>query len=115
VNAPHVISEHLNEIRSGRRCGARLRSRRYSSTRFRAQSAAGVAQLQRTHDGARTDGSSLTLRAPGTRTAPGVFSLVAELRGHERQAAEELEQWKTHHEERRVIDASPAAVTLAMI
>jgi hypothetical protein len=39
-----------------------------------------------------------------------VVSLVAELRGHERQAAEELEQWKTHHEERRVIDASPAAI-----
>jgi hypothetical protein len=26
---------------------------------------------------------------------PGVVSLVAELRGHERQAAEEVEQWKT--------------------
>jgi hypothetical protein len=30
-----------------------------------------------------------------TRMDPGVVSLVAELRGHERQAAEELEQWKT--------------------
>jgi hypothetical protein len=29
-----------------------------------------------------------------------VVSLVAELRGHERHAAEELEQWKTHLEER---------------
>jgi len=27
-----------------------------------------------------------------TRIAPGVVSLVAELRGHERHAAEELEQ-----------------------
>ena len=49
-----------------------------------------------------------------TRLDPGVVLLVAELRGHERQAAEELEQWKTHHEERRVIDASPAAIVLAL-
>jgi hypothetical protein len=42
---------------------------------------------------------------------PGVVSLLAELRGHERQAAEEQGQWKTHHEERLVIDASPAAIT----
>ena len=33
---------------------------------------------------------------------PGVVSLVSERRGHERQAAEELEQRKAHHEERRV-------------
>ena len=45
-----------------------------------------------------------------TRIDPGVVSLAAELRGHERQAAEELEPWKTHPEERKVIDASPAAV-----
>jgi hypothetical protein len=45
---------------------------------------------------------------------PGVVSLVAELRGHERQAAEELGQRKTHHEVRKVIDASPAAITLAL-
>jgi hypothetical protein len=44
-----------------------------------------------------------------------VVSLVAELRGHERQAAEGLSQWKTHIEERHVIDASPAAITLAML
>ena len=30
-----------------------------------------------------------------TRIDPGVVSLVSGLRGHERQAAEELEQWKT--------------------
>src|ERR1035437_5748868 len=30
-----------------------------------------------------------------TRSAPGVFSPVAELRGHERQAAEELGLWTT--------------------
>jgi hypothetical protein len=36
-----------------------------------------------------------------TRIDPGVVSLVAELRGHERQAAEKLGQRKTHHEERR--------------
>jgi hypothetical protein len=46
---------------------------------------------------------------------PGVVSLVAAVRGHERQAAEELERWKTHHEERKVVDASPAAVTLALL
>jgi hypothetical protein len=40
-----------------------------------------------------------------TRIAPGVVSLVAELRAHERQAAEELASGRTHHEERRVIDA----------
>jgi hypothetical protein len=34
----------------------------------------------------------------------------------ERQAAEELGQWKTHREERKAIDAtSPAAVTLALL
>jgi hypothetical protein len=48
------------------------------------------------------------------RIDPGVVALVVELRGHERQAAEELEKGKTHHEERRVIDASPAAITLAL-
>jgi hypothetical protein len=44
-----------------------------------------------------------------------VVSLVAEFGSHERQAAEELEQWKTHHEERRVMDASPTAITLATL
>jgi hypothetical protein len=38
-----------------------------------------------------------------TRIDPGVVSLAAELRGHERQAAEELEQ--TVAEGREVIDA----------
>jgi hypothetical protein len=50
-----------------------------------------------------------------TRSDPGVVSLVADLRGHERQAPEGLGQGKTHHEVRKVIDASPAAVTLAAI
>ena len=36
-----------------------------------------------------------------TRIDPGVVSLVAELRAHERRPAEELEPWKTHHEERK--------------
>jgi hypothetical protein len=49
-----------------------------------------------------------------TRTDPGVVSLVAELCGHERQAAEELEQRKTRVEERKPLDASPAAITLGM-
>jgi hypothetical protein len=42
-----------------------------------------------------------------TRITPGVVSLVAELRGHERQAAEELGQWKTRVEERKILAASP--------
>jgi hypothetical protein len=50
-----------------------------------------------------------------TRIDPGVVSLFAELCAHERQAAEELERWKTHVEERKVIDASPAAVRLALL
>jgi hypothetical protein len=50
-----------------------------------------------------------------TRIAPGMVSLFAELRGHERQAAEDLGQWKTRVEEPKVIDASPAVVTLAML
>jgi hypothetical protein len=36
-----------------------------------------------------------------TRIAPGVVAVVAELRGHERQAAEELERWKTRVEGRK--------------
>lgn len=39
------------------------------------------------------------------RIDPGVISLLAVLCAHEQQAAQELGQWKTHHEERRVIDA----------
>jgi hypothetical protein len=41
--------------------------------------------------------------------------LLAKLRGHERQTVEKLKRWKTHHEERKVIDASPAAITLALL
>src|ERR1035437_6123698 len=44
-----------------------------------------------------------------------LFLMVAELRAQERQAAEELGQWKTRAEERKVIDASQAAITLAML
>lgn len=50
-----------------------------------------------------------------TRTNPGVVSLVGELRGHQRQAAQELGQEKTGVEERKPPDALPAPVTLAMI
>jgi len=35
------------------------------------------------------------------RESSGVVSLVAELRGHERRAAEDLGQWKTGVEERK--------------
>jgi hypothetical protein len=37
--------------------------------------------------------------------------LVAELRGHERQAAEELEPWKTRVKECKPLAASPAAIS----
>jgi hypothetical protein len=50
-----------------------------------------------------------------SRIDPALVSLLAELRSLERQAAEELDQWKTHVEEHKVIDASPAAITLGMI
>ncbi len=50
-----------------------------------------------------------------TRIDSGVVSLLMELRGHERQAAEELGQGKTRVEERKTPDASPAAMTLAVI
>jgi hypothetical protein len=43
--------------------------------------------------------------------------LLAELRAHEQQAAQELSQWqtKTMVEERKTLDATPAAVALATI
>ena len=53
--------------------------------------------------GARLQGQER--RSVGDTIDPGVVSLVAELRGHERHAAEELEQWKTIHEERKTVDA----------
>jgi hypothetical protein len=46
-----------------------------------------------------------------TRIDLGVVSLVAELRGHERQAAEELGQWKTHVEEPVVEPGSSGAIS----
>jgi hypothetical protein len=49
-----------------------------------------------------------------TRIDAGVVSLVAELRAHERQAAQELDQWTTRVEERKALDASPAAITLEL-
>jgi hypothetical protein len=48
------------------------------------------------------------------RIDPGVVSLLAELRGHERRAAEELGQWKTGVKEPKPLDASPAAITLEL-
>ena len=50
-----------------------------------------------------------------TRIGPSVVSRVAELRGHERQAVEELEQWKARVGERKLLDASPAAITLGLL
>jgi hypothetical protein len=60
------------------------------------------------------------LQGPESRSAGDphrsrLVPLVAELRAHERQAVKDLDQWKTHHEERKVIDASPAAITLALL
>jgi hypothetical protein len=50
-----------------------------------------------------------------TRIDPGVVSLLAEPRGHERQAAEELERWEAGVKGPRPLDVSPAAVTLALL
>ena len=50
-----------------------------------------------------------------TRIDPGVVSLVAELRGHGRRAAGELGQGKHIVEDRKGINASPAAITLALL
>src|ERR1035437_1394270 len=46
------------------------------------------------------------------RIDPRVASVVPETaRPRARQTAEELEQWKTHHEDRKAIDTSPAAIS----
>ena len=52
-----------------------------------------------------------------TRVDSGIVALCSELRAHEQQAAQELSQWQTKVlvEERKMIDATPAAVALAMI
>ena len=42
-------------------------------------------------------------------------ALLSELRAHERQAAEELNQWKAVIDERKMIDASPRAIELALV
>jgi hypothetical protein len=44
-------------------------------------------------------------------------ALLAELRAHEQQAAQELSQWQTKmvNDERKTLDATPAAVALATI
>jgi hypothetical protein len=51
------------------------------------------------------------------RVDSGLVSLLAELRAHEQQAAQELSQWQTRSavEEPKVIDVTPAAMTLAMV
>jgi hypothetical protein len=49
-----------------------------------------------------------------TRIAPGVVSLVSDLRAHERQATEELGQGNGV-EERKPRDASPAAATRTLL
>jgi Terminase small subunit len=41
--------------------------------------------------------------------------LLAELRAHEKQAAEELEQWKTHIDVHKTVDVTPAAFALAAV
>jgi hypothetical protein len=50
-----------------------------------------------------------------TRIDPAIISLVAELLRHERQAAQEVGQWKTGVKEPKLPDASPATFTLAQI
>jgi hypothetical protein len=50
-----------------------------------------------------------------TRIDPGVVSLVAGLRGHERQAAEELASGRRASRSASPLDASPTAITPTMI
>jgi Terminase small subunit len=50
-----------------------------------------------------------------TRIDPAIISLIAELLRHERQAAQELGQWKTGVAAPQPPDASPATFTLASI
>jgi hypothetical protein len=50
-----------------------------------------------------------------TKIDPGVMALSAELRALERQAAEELAQWKVVIEAQKVVDVTPAAVMLGML
>jgi hypothetical protein len=47
-----------------------------------------------------------------TRIGPGRGLAVAELRAHGQQAAQELGQGKTHLEERKPLDVSPAAIKI---
>jgi hypothetical protein len=94
--------------------GASRRSKRWDRLRARLD----LILDQRGADVADVRGGASGLLARGcmgkkavrlvTRIDPCVVSLVAELRGHKRQAAEELEPWKTHVEERKPLDASPA-------
>jgi hypothetical protein len=51
-----------------------------------------------------------------TRIDPGVIALAQELRAIEKQAAEELSQWKAPVEETKItLDATPEAVGLALV
>jgi hypothetical protein len=52
---------------------------------------------------------------PVTKIDTGVLAMSAELRALERQVAEELAQWKVVVENRKVVDATPAAVMLGML
>src|ERR1019366_5553641 len=52
-------------------------------------------------------------RSAGDPDRPRRGLAVAELRGHERPAAEELGQWKTGVKEPKLLDTSPTAITLA--
>ena len=53
---------------------------------------------------------------PVVKIDPGVISLTFALLAHERQAAEELSQWKAPVQETKVtLDATPEAVGLAMV
>ena len=50
-----------------------------------------------------------------TKIDTGVLAMSAELRALERQAAEELAQWKVVIEAQKVVDVTPAAVMLGML
>jgi hypothetical protein len=53
---------------------------------------------------------------PVVKVDPGVISLTFALLSHERQAAEELSQWKAPVQETKItMDATPEAIGLAMV
>jgi hypothetical protein len=49
------------------------------------------------------------------RIDPGIVGLASELSGHEKQAAVELQQWRSHIEEHKTVEITPEAYELALL